>query len=146
MAKQHRLLSDLSAIEQQLSRLVRGPNLFAVEQSNATWTPPVDIFETETSFVLMAEVPGIKSEEIDIKISGGTLTLRGERKWERDVQGEHFHRLESSYGKFERSFSLSERIDADKITAELDRGILRLILPKRNENSGKEIPVRTSGE
>ena len=146
MAKQHRLLSDLSAIEQQLSRLVRGPNLFAVEQSNATWTPPVDIFETETSFVLMAEVPGIKSEEIDIKISGGTLTLRGERKWERDVQGEHFHRLESSYGKFERSFSLSERIDADRITAELDRGILRLILPKRNENSGKEIPVRTSGE
>ncbi|MBK8316348.1 MAG: Hsp20/alpha crystallin family protein [Acidobacteria bacterium] len=146
MAKQHRLLSDLSAIEQQLSRLVRGPNLFAVEQSNATWTPPVDIFETETSFVLMAEVPGIKSEEIDIKISGGTLTLRGERKWERDVQGEHFHRLESSYGKFERSFSLSERIDADKITAELDRGILRLILPKRNENSGKGRPVRTSGE
>ncbi len=146
MAKQHRLLSDLSAIEQQLSRLVRGPNLFAVEQSNATWTPPVDIFETETSFVLMAEVPGIKSDEIDIKISGGTLTLRGERKWERDVQGEHFHRLESSYGKFERSFSLSERIDADKITAELDRGILRLILPKRKENSGKEIPVRTSGE
>ena len=146
MAKQHRLLSDLSAIEQQLSRLVRGPNLFAVEQSNATWTPPVDIFETETSFVLMSEVPGIKSEEIDIKISGGTLTLRGERKWERDVQGEHFHRLESSYGKFERSFSLSERIDADRITAELDRGILRLILPKRNENSGKEIPVRTSGE
>ncbi|MBK6796099.1 MAG: Hsp20/alpha crystallin family protein [Acidobacteria bacterium] len=146
MAKQHRLLSDLSAIEQQLSRLVRGPNLFAVEQSNATWTPPVDIFETETGFVLMAEVPGIKSEEIDIKISGGTLTLRGERKWERDVQGEHFHRLESSYGKFERSFSLSERIDADRITAELDRGILRLILPKRNENSGKEIPVRTRGE
>ncbi len=144
MAKQHRLLSELAAIEQQLSQLVRGSNLFTIEQSqNATWTPAVDIYETPTSFVLTAEIPGVKSSEIDIKIVDGNLILRGERRWERDVQGEHFHRLESSYGKFERTFSLSEQIDAENISAELERGVLKVVLPKRPEQSGKQIKIVT---
>lgn len=141
--KQHRLLSELSAIEQQLAQLLKGPSVFTVEQSpSATWSPPIDIYETPTNFVLTAEVPGVKNSEIDIKVSDGNLLLRGERRWERDVRGENFHRLESSYGKFERTFSLSEQIDAEKISAELRNGILKVVLPKRAE-AGRLIEITT---
>jgi len=141
--KQHHLLSELAAIEHQLTQLVRGPNVFPVEQSNSTWSPAVDIYETPTNFVLTAEVPGVKSAEVDIKVVDGNLILRGERSWERDVHGENFHRLESSYGKFERTFSLSERIDADQISAELEHGVLKVILPKRTDRADKQIQIKT---
>ncbi len=140
--RQHRLLSDLAAIEQQLKQLAQGPNLFTAEQASGTWAPAVDIYETAESFVLTAEVPGVKSSEVDVKVVDGTLILRGERRWENEDKGEHFHRLESAYGKFERTFSLSERIDVDHITAELARGVLKLVLPKKaSQSAAKQIKV-----
>ena len=140
--RQHRLLSDLAAIEQQLKQLAQGPNLFTAEQASGTWAPAVDIYETAESFVLTAEVPGVKSSEVDVKVVDGTLVLRGERRWEHEDKGEHFHRLESAYGKFERTFSLSERIDVDGITAELARGVLKLVLPKKaSQSTAKQIKV-----
>ena len=143
--RQHRLLSDLAAIEQQLKQLAQGPNLFTAEQpTGGTWSPAVDIYETAESFVLTAEVPGVKSSEVDVKVVDGMLILRGERRWEHEDKGEHFHRLESSYGKFERSFSLSERIDVDGITAAMERGVLKLVLPKRSgTGTAKQIRVET---
>jgi HSP20 family protein len=143
MAKQHRLLNELAAIEQQLSHIFRERNLFTADQAASIWSPAVDIYETPESFVLSAEVPGVKASEIDIKVVEGNLVLRGERRWERDVHGEQFYRLESSYGKFERTFSLSERIDAEEITAELEAGVLRVVLPKRKEPAGKQIEIKT---
>ncbi|MEP7339895.1 MAG: Hsp20/alpha crystallin family protein [Acidobacteriota bacterium] len=143
MARQHSLLSDLAAIEQQLTQLAQGANLYSVEQPHGVWSPPVDIYETLTGFVLTAEVPGVQGSEIDIKVVDGTLILRGERRWERDVPGENIHRLESSYGKFERTFNLSERIDAENISAELDQGVLKVVLPKRGERSSKQIEITT---
>lgn len=140
--RQHRLLSDLAAIEQQLKQLAQGPNLFTAEQASGTWAPAVDIYETAESFVLTAEVPGVKSSEVDVKVVDGTLILRGERRWDNEDKGEHFHRLESAYGKFERTFSLSERIDVDGITAELTRGVLKLVLPKKaSQSTAKQIKV-----
>ena len=141
MAKQHRLLSDLTALEQQLMQLAHGANLYTVEQPHGVWAPPMDIYETPTSFVLTAELPGLKSSEIDVKVVDGTLILRGERRWEREVPGENIHRLESSYGKFERTFSLSEGIDSEEISAELDRGVLKVVLPKRGEHGSKQIEI-----
>jgi len=114
-----------------------------VEQPHGVWSPPVDIYETTTGFVLTAEVPGVQGSEIDIKVVDGTLILRGERRWERDVPGENIHRLESSYGKFERTFNLSERIDAENISAELDQGVLKVVLPKRGERSSKQIEIKS---
>jgi HSP20 family protein len=143
MAKQHRLLSELAAIEQQLSHIFREPSHFTAEQSVSAWSPAVDIYETLENFVLSAELPGVMSSEIDIKVIEGNLVLRGERRWERDVHGEQFYRLESSYGKFERTFSLSERIDAEAITAQLEAGVLRVVLPKRKEPAGKQIEIKT---
>src|SRR5262249_13753386 len=140
---QHRLLQDLAAIEQQLMQLVKGPNLFTVDQPrSAVWTPAVDIYETPVSFVLTAELPGVKSSEIDIKVVDNNLIMRGERHWERYVPGENVHRLENSYGKFERTFMLSETIDSEKISAELHRGVLRVVLPKR-EQAGRQIQINT---
>lgn len=141
MARQHRLLSELAALEEQLTQLVKNSGVYSVEQANAAWSPAVDIYETPTSFVLTAEVPGVKNEDIDIKVVDGTLILRGERRWEGDTRGEHFHRLESSYGKFERTFSLSERIDAEHITAQLEQGVLKLVLPKRTA-SRQQIDIK----
>lgn len=154
MSRQHRLVRDLAAIEQQLSQLLRSANLLSVDPGDgpgaqarkATWTPPIDIYETSDAFILTAEVPGVKSTDIDIKVVGETLYLRGERRWEPEAHHELYHRLESSYGKFERSFSLSESIDDSGIVAELDRGVLRLTLPKRavpSREKVQEIPVVT---
>jgi len=143
MARQHHLLSELAAIERQLSEIAKGPRLFPGEQVHGTWSPVVDVYETPTSFVLTAEVPGVASSGIDIKVVDRNLILRGERRWERDEPGELFHRLESAYGKFERTFNLSERIDVERISAELERGVLRVILPKRERAPGKRIEVET---
>lgn len=142
MAKQHHLLSDLAAIEQQLAQLLRGPHLFNTEPQSGTWSPPVDIYETQTSFVLTAEVPGVSLADLELKVVENELILKGERPWSRDPHGENIHRMENSYGKFERSFSLSQRIDADNIAAELERGVLKVTLPKRSETGGKQVEIK----
>jgi HSP20 family protein len=103
----------------------------------------VDIYETPTSFVLTAEVPGVTSSEIDIKVVDNNLILRGERRWEHDVHGETVHRLENAYGRFERTFTLSETIDAERISAQLQCGVLRVELPK-HQSSGREIEIETN--
>lgn len=141
--KHHRLLTELAALEQQLTQMIRGTSGFSVEQAHATWSPPVDIYETMASFVLTAEVPGVSLADLDVKVVNDTLILRGARRWERDVQGENFHRLESSYGKFERTFKLSQQIDADRITAELQRGLLKVVLPKRVEKGSMQVEITT---
>lgn len=129
--KNYRLLNDLAAIEQQLTQMVKGASGFSVEHSAGAWSPPVDIYETQSGFVLTAEVPGMSLAELDVKIVDDTLVLRGARRWGRDAQGENFHRLESGYGKFERVFKLSREIDSERITAELRQGLLKVRLPKR---------------
>lgn len=134
-------MSDLAALERQLTEMIKGASGFSVEQSHTTWSPAVDIYETSTSFVLTAEVPGVSLDELEVKVVSDTLILRGERRWERDVQGENFHRLESAYGKFERIFKLSQRIDADHISAELQRGLLKVILPKRAEKGAGQVEI-----
>jgi HSP20 family protein len=138
--KNYRLLSDLAALEQQLIQLVKSSSGFSVEQPAGAWSPPVDIYETPASFVLTAEVPGMSLAELDVKVVDDTLILRGARRWEREAPGENFHRLESAYGKFERAFKLSQEIDPSRITAELRRGLLKVVLPKR---PGRRIEIAT---
>ena len=130
MPRQTHFLSDLAALEQQINQLFESAR-HTNQPTRNSWSPAVDIYETTDSFVLTAEVPGVTSEEIDVKVVDNQLTLRGERRWDRDTSGEQFHRLESSYGKFERSFNLSERIDTNHITAAIEQGVLIVKLPKR---------------
>jgi HSP20 family protein len=142
MPKYHRLLKDLAAIEQQLNQLFEG-SLHSGEQLRGTWSPAVDIYETPTSFVLTAEVPGVQSSEIDVRVVDRNLILRGERRWERDAHGEHFHRLERAYGKFERAFNLSASIDVERIEASITQGVLTVVLPKQAAQGGRRIEVET---
>ena len=109
------------------------------------WTPLVDIFETkEHEIVLRAELPGLKRDDIDIRVENSTLTLRGERKQEKDVSKESFHRVERLYGTFSRSFSLPTTVDTEKVSANFADGILTVKLPTREEAKPRQIQVQVN--
>jgi len=103
--------------------------------------PSVDILEKEGNLILRAELPGMTEKEIDLKVEGNTLTLKGERKMENEDKKSNYHRVESSYGSFTRSFTLPETVDLDKINAEYKNGILTITLPQKPEVKPREIPV-----
>jgi len=111
------------------------------ELTPSTWAPSVDIFETENDLVMTAEVPGINEKDIEIKIEDNTLTLKGERKFERETKEENYHRLERSYGSFYRAFTLPNSVDLDKIHAEHENGILKIIMPKRHELKPRNVKI-----
>ncbi len=96
----------------------------------ADWTPSVDIGENDKEYIVKAELPEVKKEDIKVNIDEGTLSISGERKVEKEEKGTKFHRVERAYGRFERSFSLPDETDADKITSEYKDGILTVHLPK----------------
>jgi HSP20 family protein len=114
------------------------------EVSPRTWIPPVDIYETGDSLVLKAELPGINPEDVEIRVEDSTLYLKGERKFEKEVREENLHRVERSYGTFTRSFALPSTIDAEKVKAEYENGILTLTLPKREEAKPRTIKIDVS--
>jgi len=109
--------------------------------SAGLWAPPVDIYETEDKIVLKAELPEIDKKDVDIKVDDNTLTIQGERKFDKDTKKENYHRIERAYGKFSRSFSLPNTIDKEKIKATYKDGILELIMPKKEESKPKQISV-----
>jgi HSP20 family protein len=107
------------------------------------WTPPVDIFESKDhEIVLRAELPGLKRDDIDIRVENRTLTLRGERKQEQEVSHENYHRIERAYGTFTRSFSLPSTVDTEKVSAAYADGILTVKLPTREEAKPRQILVQ----
>ena len=111
------------------------------EVTPRAWVPPVDIYETAGSLVLKAELPGINPDEVEIRVEDNTLYLKGERKFEKEVKEENLHRVERSYGTFTRSFALPNTIDADKVRAEYQNGILTLTMPKREEAKPRTIKI-----
>jgi HSP20 family protein len=135
---------DLLATQKEVDRLFReffSPAFGEGELSTRTWAPPVDIYETENSIVLKTELPGIDPKDVDVRVEENRLYLKGERKFEKEVKEESYHRVERSYGSFARSFALPNPIDADKVAAEYKDGVLSLTLPKREEAKPKTIKV-----
>ena len=106
-----------------------------------SWAPVVDIYEQGGDIVLKAELPGVDPKDTDIRVENNTLTLRGERKLDDEVKRESYHRVERAYGTFSRSFTLPSVVDTEKIKAEYRDGVLRVILPKREEAKPKQITV-----
>jgi HSP20 family protein len=98
--------------------MIAWQNRIAAAQLQA-WAPAVDIYETEKEIVLKADLPEVKLEDVDIRVENNTLTLRGERRFEKDVKEENFHRVERSHGSFSRAFTLPGTVDCDKIEAAL---------------------------
>lgn len=108
------------------------------------WTPAVDIVETENDLVLTADIPGIKLEDIDIRLENGTLTISGERKFENEEKKGAYHRVERSYGSFQRAFALPDTVDVDKVDAHYENGVLRVTLPKKEIAKPRSIKVHVS--
>ena len=114
------------------------------EVSTRTWAPPVDIYENGDNLVLKAELPGVNPDEVEIRVEDNTLYLKGERKFEKDVKEQNYHRVERSYGTFTRTFSLPNSIDADKVAANYKDGVLTLTMPKKEEAKPKTIKINVS--
>ncbi len=105
------------------------------------WMPAVDIFEKDDKFVVKAELPGMKEEDIDVSVVGDTLMIKGEKKTETEVKEENYYRCERAYGSFYRSVPLPSTVDADKIEASFEDGVLEVTLPKSAEIKPKKIAV-----
>jgi HSP20 family protein len=115
------------------------------QYSGRMWSPSVDIAETQNEIVLRAEIPGIPQSDIDIELTGDTLTLRGERKRENEERKDQFVCVESSYGRFQRSFTIGVPVDNDRVTASYRDGVLEVRLPKSEAAKPRKIQV-TTGE
>ena len=122
---------DLLAIQQQLDRFAPG---------SAGWIPPVDLHETPEQYVLTAEVPGLRREDVQIQARDGRLTLSGLRR-ERGVACEQYHRVERGHGMFSRTFQLPVPVDAERIVADLRDGVLTVTCPKAIDAGTRRIPV-----
>lgn len=110
----------------------------------ADWMPVVDISETDADFEIKAELPGVKKEDLKVTLENGVLTLQGERKEEREEKGRRVHRVERSYGRFSRSFSMPDVVDESKVKAEFKDGVLSLHLPKSERAKPKAIEVKVA--
>jgi len=108
------------------------------------WAPSADISETEREYVIRAELPAVKKEDVQVTVDGGMITVKGERKQHKEDKSEKFHRVESFYGSFERSFSLPDNVNADAIRCESKDGILSVHIPKTEtqKNKPKQISVQ----
>ena len=109
--------------------------------ATSAWLPSVDVFEDKESLKIVAELPGLKPEDVKITLENSTLTLRGEKKQVAEEKTERVHRYERSYGSFERSFSLPNTVDADKVAASFENGVLTITLPKAEKAKPREIAV-----
>ncbi len=138
----------LSGLQEQVNRLFE--TSFKGRSDNSaltTWAPAVDIYETENELVVKADLPDINEKDLDVRIENNTLTVRGERKFEKKVEEENYLRVERTYGSFSRSFSLPNTVNSEAIKAVYKNGVLTVELPKRAESKPKQIKVNvTNGD
>ena len=133
----------LSTLQDQMNRLF-ADTLFrgrSDESALTTWAPAVDICETENALVVKADLPDVNETDLDIQVENNILTIRGERKFERDVKEDNYLRVERAYGSFSRSFSLGNTVNTEAIKAEYRDGVLTLTIPKREEAKPKQVKV-----
>lgn len=110
----------------------------------AEWTPSVDVSETDAEYLIKADLPEIKKENVKVSLENGLLTIQGERTYEKDEKGRRYHRVERSYGRFVRSFTLPDSVDESKVRAEYKDGVLNLYVPKADKAKPKAIDVKVA--
>jgi len=128
-------LANLRLFEDAFTRMVSEP------QSNRPWAPAVDIFETDNELVLKADIPDVDQKSIDVRVENQTLTIAGERKFEKEENVKGFHRIERSYGNFVRSFAVPNTFDTEHINATFKNGVLSVSLPKKEAAKPRQIKV-----
>ena len=137
---------EMSTLQDRMNRLL-SDQLGAITHDEAltgAFVPPVDVYEDENSIQVRLEVPGIDEKDIDIRLENNVLTIRGERKFEKDEKEENFHRVERRYGSFTRSFTLPATVNPEDVQAEYDKGVLKIQLAKRAEAKPKQIKVNVN--
>jgi HSP20 family protein len=137
---------DITSVRDEMNRLFneffgRGGGTEEGTWFSGSWSPPVDIYETDQELVLKAELPGFSKDDISIELKENTLSIRGERKREDEVKEGNYHRMERVYGAFQRSFMLPTTVEQDKVRASYKDGILELQLPKVPAAQPKRIAV-----
>lgn len=131
---------ELSILHRQMDRLM--DTLWDKEFfSGERWAPALDVTETPEEILVKVDVPGIEEKDLNVSLSGGNLIIKGERSTEKEEKDKHFHRVERSFGSFQRIVALPVAVDADNIKAECHKGVLELHLPKKAEAKAKEIPI-----
>lgn len=138
---------ELEGIHSRLNR-VFGERTFPASANDdvafAAWTPAMDIQETETEYVIKADLPDVKKDDVKVEFADGVLTVEGERKQEKEEKGKKFHKIEREYGKFVRRFALPTEIDAGKLTADFKDGVLNVHLPKSATVKARTISVKVA--
>ena len=137
---------ELEDMSERLNRVFARPALRTTggkeQLTVADWTPSVDISETEQAYLIKAELPEVKKEDVKVTVEDGVLTLSGERRQEKEEKSKKYHRVERSYGSFLRSFALPESVDETGVKAEYKDGVLNLHLPKAEKAKPKAIEVK----
>ena len=137
-------LREIARVHDEINRALADDRTMFRAGESVGWTPPCDIYEDGEEIVVRAELAGVEPKDVDIRFENGVLTLKGERKLEKEDRRENYHRLELSYGTFTRAFSLPATIDAERIHAESKQGVLQIHLPKKAEAKPKSIQVKVS--
>jgi HSP20 family protein len=130
--------ADLNRVQRDFEKSFFGPRT-----RNADFAPAIDVHEDSERLVLQAELPGVKREDIEVSIDANVLTLKGERKLEKEEQGRRYHRIERSYGTFVRQFQLPSNVDSTQIDAQLSEGVLTVSLNKKQELKPRKIDVKS---
>lgn len=137
------LFSNLSRLNRMMDEALGGWNGDAV---NSAWTPSCDVREDNEHLTITLDLPGVKPEDVKISLENQVLTIRGEKRQVTEQNEERWHRYERSYGSFERSFSLPTTVDADRIQAATDHGVLTVTLPKVERAKPREIPIAAASQ
>ena len=135
---------DLNSLQERMNRLFEDANRgWHPDEPSATtsWSPAVDIYETEREIIVQAEVPGMVLKDIELTLENNVLTFKGDRRFEKEGKDENYHRIERSYGSFSRAFSIPAMVDEKEIKADYKDGVLSIILPKKEKARAKQINI-----
>ena len=135
-------VKDLMSIQERVNKLF--DDIMEKDEDGSirnTWSPNVDIYETDDEFVVKAELPEVKRDDVEIKIEDNILTIRGERKFRKDISRNNFHRVERKYGLFKRSFRLPAAVNQEEIRADLKDGVLQVVLKKLAETGSTRVEI-----
>ena len=137
---------DVVALQNRVNSLFREISEGDNPLTTASFVPAVDVYEDTKKVVLKLEVPGMEEKDLDIRVENNTLTVKGERKFEKDEKEENFHRIERRYGSFYRAFTLPSTVDTQNVEASYNAGVLKLELSKKPEAQPKQIKVNVGGQ
>jgi HSP20 family protein len=139
---------ELNTLQDRVNRLFHDSFTEGRDESLATssFAPAVDVYEDEHNVTLKIEVPGIDEKDIDVRIENRTLTVHGERKFEKEEKEENYRRVERQYGSFSRTFTLPNTVDTESVSADYEKGVLKIKLAKKAESKPKQIKVNVGGD